>query len=281
MNTKEQEHNERVRVLAGKMPTPALRKAVLAIGYVAKFDTGITQGWAVAAIAAKSAKRFRGRDRISKRNLDRALTILEASGVVSIERHRALGKHQANSYTLDYEWNGEIDLSRARRIAAQQTRLAAKASVSNAIPQQAMQESTAAGPDPEWIESLWEDTEPPAIECAVCELAHDMLGCAMAHGNVAVGQGCDVCRRHVSEDHEIPVSDDDEYASKCENCGALGDLRQQEVFYTDDLKSIMVCADCYRQLKRPDPPPQIGECDICHTVHNVNDPWQCGTAGTR
>jgi len=99
-----QEHYERVRALACRMECKRDRLAVLAIGYTANKDTGITSGYTLTALQTLSRRR---KDQgISRANLKRAMVDLQKANVLKVTRHvnRTSGKRECNSYKLNFDW---------------------------------------------------------------------------------------------------------------------------------------------------------------------------------
>ena len=111
---KKRKHRAKVRTLARKMTTRRLHNAVIAIGFAADYDTGITGNFGVKSLANMTAKRRLGRDpseQISESTLHRAIAELEKLGVLTVSRTDA-GLQTANAYMLDYEWSAKKNAER-------------------------------------------------------------------------------------------------------------------------------------------------------------------------
>jgi hypothetical protein len=113
------EHNQRVRQLAERMPTPTLANAIRAIGYRADWQTGITSGWTGEELAKQSRKQLDGRYALSERSLWRALRIFRDNGVVTVTARKVRGDgkiHNGRSdYALNLDWQGTLEMGRRSR----------------------------------------------------------------------------------------------------------------------------------------------------------------------
>lgn len=115
-----EQHNARVASLAARMPMPkgatVLTRTVRAIGYSANFETGETMGFGVGALATRSRRLWRGRFKISERNLTIGIAVLEMAGVLEVERTVAKrGRRGKNVYRLVWDYQDTARVEAAYR----------------------------------------------------------------------------------------------------------------------------------------------------------------------
>ena len=94
-------------MLAERMPSEMLRRAVCAIGYRADFDTGVTSDWPLRNMAAASRKHdnLGGSYRISHAQLAAAVKLLKQAGVLTVTRQPYVnGKRAPSVYALDLDY---------------------------------------------------------------------------------------------------------------------------------------------------------------------------------